>query len=191
VWVLEIAEDHIRGISSMVNPEKLGASRARDVRDGALEDIDGVARVWAAATAARDGDLAPARLEIARQPILSVMRDEGYLLIVIAAPRIVAFALATPAASEPHRVAEIVYVGVDPRRWGEGLGARVLDSLAKRLPELGYPSAELWVYSDNVRAIRLYEWLGWRASEERCSVHPRTRKPQRRYQLDLTEPARR
>lgn len=71
------------------------------VRDGALEDVDGVARVWADATAARDGDLPPARLEIAREPILSVMREDGYLLIVVAAPRIVAFALATPAASEP------------------------------------------------------------------------------------------
>lgn len=161
------------------------------VRNGALEDVDGVARVWAAATAARDGDLAPASLEIAREPVLSAMRDEGYLLIVIGAPRIVAFALTAPAASEPHRVAEVVYVGVDPGRWGEGLGARVLDGLAKRLPGSGYTSAGLWVYSDNVRAIRLYERLGWRASEERCSIHPRTHKPQRRYQLDLTEPTRR
>jgi ribosomal protein S18 acetylase RimI-like enzyme len=43
---------------------------------------------------------------------------------------------------------------------------------------------QLLVYADNVRAIALYRRLGWQPAGE-PAPHPRTGKPEQRYELAL------
>ncbi len=45
-----------------------------------------------------------------------------------------------------------------------------------------FTRAELLVYADNGRAVRLYERLGWRRRGEPVA-NPRTGKPMNRYEL--------
>src|SRR3954467_4254483 len=104
---------------------------AAEIRNGTIDDLDGVAAVWASATAARDGHSRPAALELARLPILAVTSQAGFVLVVAAAERIVAFALALPA-TDGLREADVRFVAVAPDHWGEGLGAQVLAQLVKR-----------------------------------------------------------
>jgi ribosomal protein S18 acetylase RimI-like enzyme len=158
---------------------------AMEIRDGTIDDIDGVASVWAAATAARDGHSRPAALEVARLPILAVTSRPDFVLVVAVAERIVAFALALSATTDRLRDADVRFVAVAPDHWGEGLGAQVLARLVERLTCLGHDSAQLLVYTDNIPAIRLYERLGWVAVDEPPSPHPGSGRLEGRYRLSL------
>jgi len=155
------------------------------LRDGDLEDLDGMARVWAAATAARDGLASPAPLADARAPILAAMTDHSAVAVVAVEEDIVAFAVATTGSPVDVRVAEVRFVGVAPHRWRAGLGERVLASLVARLAHLRYDAASLLVYVDNPAAIALYERCGWTASTRPPTVHPRSGRLEQRYHLPL------
>src|SRR5688572_16951640 len=150
---------------------------AVEIRDGTVEDVDDVARVWSAATAARDGDPDPAGLEAARVPIMAVSSERDSVFVVgVVAERVVAFALAAPSTSHGVREADLRFVGVAPDRWGEGLGTRVLGGLVTRLASMRYSAVQLLVYADNTSAIGLYERLGWIAVDEPPRAHPQTGK---------------
>jgi ribosomal protein S18 acetylase RimI-like enzyme len=155
------------------------------LRDGGHGDVDGMARVWAAATAARDELATPASLADAREPILAALGDPGAMAVLAVDDDVVAFAVATTASPSDEREAEVRFVGVAPSRWREGLGARVMASLVAALRGRGYEAARLLVYVDNAAAIALYERCGWRAAGEPPSVHPRSGRLEQRYRLEL------
>jgi len=60
----------------------------------------------------------------------------------------------------------------------------LLREVQARLAATGYWTAELSVYVDNTRAVALYERLGWRPYGA-PTPHPRTGKPEQRYELQL------
>ncbi len=57
---------------------------------------------------------------------------------------------------------EIWALYVDPLRWGQGVGRRLLTAGCAQLARQGCGKAGLWVLSGNVRARRFYERAGWR-----------------------------
>jgi GNAT superfamily N-acetyltransferase len=157
-----------------------------DVRLGGPGDIDGAARVWARATAKRDGKAEIPPVEAAKAVLLDSLGSERATLIVaVDEGAVLGFATAEPTAS--RRVAEVRYVGVDPDRWGSGVGGLVLARMAEELPAAGFHAAQLRVYAGNTPARRLYERMGWRPGEHEPTLHPRTQKPEVRYHLSLLE----
>lgn len=52
----------------------------------------------------------------------------------------------------------------DPRVWGTGVAAALMDHSELRLRTEGFTTAVLWVLTDNPRARRFYERHGWAAS---------------------------
>jgi ribosomal protein S18 acetylase RimI-like enzyme len=158
---------------------------------GDRSHLDGVAQLWAEATAARDGDPDVAALEVSR-PVLARVLDRPGAVLVVAVDedeQVIAFAVAEPMPG--HRgpgaaavAADVRYVGVRPGRWGAGLGSGVMRFLAAELAAAGFVDAQLLVYADNEKAVRLYERLGWRLRGPQAP-HPRTGRPEQRYYLRL------
>jgi ribosomal protein S18 acetylase RimI-like enzyme len=170
-----------------------------DVIDGTGRGdlVDEAARIWAEATAARDGDGEVPGLEVARPVIQGVLdrSPQALLLIAFSADGTAAgFAVVEPlagrtlagwtSAGRDEPAAQVSYLGVRPRLWGRGVGERLLQEVRRRLTVAGYAHAELLVYDDNRRAIALYERLGWRP-HGLPTAHPRTGKPEQRYELRL------
>jgi ribosomal protein S18 acetylase RimI-like enzyme len=150
-------------------------------------DIDVAAQIWAEATAARDGDEEVADLRIARPVIEAVLArsPESFVLIARAddgAGNVGAGFVAVTPSGEAR--AEVSYLGVRPGAWGRGVGELLLRRVRARLAATGYRTAELSVYVDNARAVALYERLGWRPRGA-PAPHPRTGKPEQRYELEL------
>lgn len=153
-----------------------------DVSDSP-DDRDAVAQLWAETTAARDGRNEIAPLDKSR-PVIDAVLDgsaRSVLLVGRDDQQVVAFAAAAPV---DEQTAEVRYVGVSPRAWGGGVGTRLMTELRSALVGAGYERAELMVYIDNSRALRLYERQGWSANGE-PTPHPRTGKLEQRYKLSL------
>ena len=156
----------------------------------ATRDGDGVtdaAQIWAEATAAREGDDDVPGLDVARPVIQGVLdrSPRSFLLIARSADGTAAgFAALEPRPGADEAVAQVSYLGVRPRMWGQGIAGRLLQELRARLKAAGFARAELAVYVDNVRATALYERLGWRARGA-PAAHPGTGKPEQRYELRL------
>ena len=149
--------------------------------------IDEAAEIWAKATAARDGHNQVPPPEAARPVIQGVLdrSPRAILLIARSADGTTAgFAAIEPAPGSDGTVAQLTYLGVHPRRWGQGIGETLLLQASQRLKGAGYASAELSVYVDNHRATALYERLGWQAIGP-PTAHPKTGKPEQRYELQL------
>lgn len=149
--------------------------------------IDEAAQIWAEATAARDGHDQVPSPEAARPVIQGVLdrSSRAFLLIARSADGTAAgFAAIEPAAGSDGTVAQLTYLGVRPRRWGQGIGEALLRQARQRLKAAGYARAELSVYVDNPRATALYERLGWQAIGP-PAAHPNTGKPEQRYELHL------
>lgn len=171
--------------------------------------IDVAAQIWAEATAARDGKEDVAGLGLSRPVIEAVLARSPRSFVLIAyadagtsdasAPggspshgsasddRSAADRLAAGfAAVEPSGTAraQVSYVGVRPGSWGRGVGELLMREAQSRLAATGYRTAELSVYVDNARAVALYERLGWRPRGAPVP-HPRTGKPEQRYELQL------
>ena len=156
-----------------------------EVRLGEPGDIDGAAAVWARATATRDGKAEIPPLDAARAVLLDSLRDERSTFVVaVEESGVVGFATAEPAGSA--EVAEVRFVGVDPGRWGSGVGGVVMARLVDELAAAGFLSAQLLVYADNASARRLYERMGWTRDGQEPTLHPRTGKPEVRYVIILT-----
>ncbi|MCY1211546.1 Acetyltransferase (GNAT) family protein [compost metagenome] len=151
--------------------------------------LDSAARIWAAATSARDREDAIPPLEQSRPIIQSATAGtkEGILLIALHADEVVGFAALAPRIQiEPssHSI-ELHYLGVCPRWWGRGAARALLDGILPLLGARGYSSAHLQVYCDNLRAISLYKAAGWQP-EGGPSRHPRTGKFEQRYRISIT-----
>jgi GNAT superfamily N-acetyltransferase len=59
------------------------------------------------------------------------------------------------------------HVAVRPDQWGHGLASTAIEAAVQAIKRRGATIASLWVLEENGRARRLYEYLGWRATEER------------------------
>lgn len=156
---------------------------------GARSHIDGAARVWAEATAFRDGRPEAAPLEEAR-PLIARVVGQPHSVLVVAlddTEQVAGFAAAVPAVEgegDLTGTAEVEYVGVRPDGWGAGLARGMLELLCAELAADGFTRAQLLVYVSNRRAVGLYEGLGWRA-EGSPQPHRRTGKPEQRYRRYL------
>jgi GNAT superfamily N-acetyltransferase len=144
-----------------------------------LADGAAVARLWTAANIARQAEvglpLGPVaggggadaeqqvRRRLADRASLGVLVEESGELVAMA---IVLQALDQDgASSEPlPGLAHVSMVAVRPDRWGQGLGAVVLELAQLEARKRGYLRAQLWTHETNRRAQRLYERLGWVAS---------------------------
>jgi len=148
-------------------------------------DIDVAAQIWAEATAARDGAENVADLSASRPVIETVLArsPESFVLIARTAATCVSAGFVAVGPSGEGR-AQVSYLGVRPGSWGHGVGELLLREVQARLAATGYWTAELSVYVDNTRAVALYERLGWRTYGA-PTPHPRTGKPEQRYELQL------
>jgi ribosomal protein S18 acetylase RimI-like enzyme len=150
--------------------------------------IDEAARIWAEATAARDGDAEVPALDLARPVIQGVLDRSSQAFVLIAHGddgTAAGFAAIEPLPGGDEPVAQVSYIGVRPRQWGQHTAETLLLEACRRLRTAGYASVELSVYVDNRRAAALYERLGWHAVGP-PTPHPRTGKPEQRYELRLT-----
>ena len=164
------------------------------------EDLDDAARIWAEATAARDGDPKIAPLEVARPLIEAALSGSAESLLLIARAGhaahashaahagAVGFAASAPVGAGHERRAEVRYLGVRPDAWGGGVARQLLHAIAEQLRGLGFVEAELWVNQDNPRAIALYRRAGWRRAPE-IRVNPRSGRLMERYVLRIADTA--
>jgi ribosomal protein S18 acetylase RimI-like enzyme len=159
-----------------------------DVTEGGAGSrlVDEAARIWAEATAARDGDREVASLAEARPVIEQALGQSPRALLLVAQDggEPAGFAVIGPLDGQDEATAQVSYVGVRPGMWGRGVGETLLREAARRLRGAGYRRAVLHVYTSNDRAVALYERLGWRPTGA-PSAHPRSGKPEQRYELAL------
>ena len=152
---------------------------------GTPDDHDTAALIWAAATAARDGDDEIASLDEARPVIDRVMRLPGAFLLKAAGENgdMAGFAAIAPLAETPG-TAEVHYLGIRPDLWGRGVGAALLDAIPRSLRKRGFAASVLDVYADNERAVALYVGHGWRPDGD-PGTHLRSGRLQQRYRLAI------
>jgi GNAT superfamily N-acetyltransferase len=138
-----------------------------------------IARLWSAANAARraetglplgpvaGADAEGAEAEVRRRlsgpasfAVLAEDRGEAVAMTVVLQARADDGASPEPVPGLAH----ISMVAVHPDRWGQGLGAVVMDAARAEARGRGYVRAQLWTHESNRRGQRLYERLGWIAS---------------------------
>lgn len=145
---------------------------------GGPEHVDTVALIWAHAVTVRDGYDEVPSLEQARPGIENALANEPSLLLLACEDgEAVGFLAGGPQGTD---TAYVNYVGVHPDAWGKRVGEALLRALPDALIENGYNSAELLVYVDNERGVRLYERLGWIKLGD-PAPHPRNGRVEQRY----------
>lgn len=157
-----------------------GVSVARVQGASSREDA---ARIWAAATAHRDGKSEPAPTPSALPIIERGLSHAGATLhLASLRERAAGFALVVPQ----DRGLEILYLGVDPQAWGAGVASRLLADVCEYANETSSPEVELWVYDDNTRAVDVYTRSGWVDTGE-MRIHPTSGRRERRYSRSMTD----
>lgn len=59
------------------------------------------------------------------------------------------------------------HLAVHPEHWGTGLAGHAVRAVLAAIAARGGTEASLWCLEENHRARRVYEHLGWRATDER------------------------
>jgi ribosomal protein S18 acetylase RimI-like enzyme len=139
------------------------------------------AAIWARAKAQRDHDPEPATAEETMPGLRRRLLLDGAEMIPARRDgTCVGFTLFAPRT----QTLEVFYLAVDPGSWGGGIGSRLLRSAENHAREIGRTTLELWVISDNTRAIGVYENYGFVGTgEEKCdSASGRT---ERRFLKDI------
>jgi GNAT superfamily N-acetyltransferase len=91
--------------------------------------------------------------EDVREPATTVAMNGG---------TICGFATTAPARdSDLQGHGELWALYVDPEWWGRGVGAALIAAARRRLLELGFRNAALWMMAGNARAERFYRIDGW------------------------------
>lgn len=91
-----------------------------------------------------------------------VMDDPTVRILVVDDPR--SSALIAYAA---HDDTTLRHLAVHPDHWGEGLATAAIESALHAMDLHGATSASLWCLLENHRARKLYEYLGWRPTDDR------------------------
>ncbi|ANZ35139.1 hypothetical protein BBK82_02690 [Lentzea guizhouensis] len=153
---------------------------------GGAEHVDAAALIWAHAVAARDGYAEVPTLAEARPGVENALANEPSLfLLAFEGDEPVGFLAGGPHQTDDH--AYVNYVGVHPDAWGNGVGEALLRALPGLLVERGYAAAQLHVFIDNVRGVRLYERLGWHKTGA-AAPHPRSGRVEQRYEILVATP---
>jgi ribosomal protein S18 acetylase RimI-like enzyme len=137
-------------------PLKLTTSRE-------LEAAREAARIWALAKAHRDQNSEPdsvektlpgiqRRLDHAGAELILAARSDGYVGFTLFAPR--------------GDSLEIFYLAVAPDSWGSGVAEALLAGVENHARDTSRTTVDLWVISDNERAISVYKRAGFRATEQ-------------------------
>ncbi|WP_053737696.1 GNAT family N-acetyltransferase [Nocardia sp. NRRL S-836] len=161
-----------------------------EIVQGGPEHVDAAALIWAHGVAARDGHAEVPTLAQARPGVENALAHEPSLFLLAVRGGVPIGFLAGGPLRTDSGVAYVNYVGVHPDAWGEGVGEALLRALPGALAERGYEAAQLHVFVDNVRGVRLYERLGWRKAGA-AAPHPRTGRVEQRYEFFAVTPARR
>jgi ribosomal protein S18 acetylase RimI-like enzyme len=72
-----------------------------------------------------------------------------------------AYRRSIPREWQGERVGEVWALYVHPTFWSQSVGSALWRSARERLLQSGYQRIALWVLSENARAIRFYEHLGF------------------------------
>lgn len=88
--------------------------------------------------------------------------DGAQLVFAQRAGHAVGFTLFAPRA----QTLEIFYLGVSPDSWGSGVGSLLLLSAEDHARAIAREALELWVISNNERAIGVYERSGFIDTKE-------------------------
>jgi GNAT superfamily N-acetyltransferase len=141
--------------------------------DGAVH----AATIWARARARRDRAPQPYGVEETLPGIQRRLGLEGAkLLLASQSSRPLGFTLFAPRSP----TLEVFYLAVDPDAWGTGVARQLLLNVEQHAREIGVGTLELWVITDNERAIRLYERAGWIGTQAVKRDTPQSR-PERRF----------
>ena len=139
------------------------------VRQGRAEDLEPAFELWRRVEAARRRAPPP---PISASRVRGYARRAGAFLVVADSARdgLVGMALVTPPEPRPsEEVAALQMVFVDPERWGEGVGGRLVAAALAEARARGFGRARLWAHADDERARRLYEGRGFGRSGPRVA----------------------
>lgn len=157
-----------------------------EIIQGGPDHVDTAALIWAHAVTVRDGYTEVPSLEEARPGIEKALANEpSLLLLAVEDGTAVGFLAGGP---QETGTAYINYVGVHPDAWGRRVGEALLRALPDALTARGYTDAELLVYVDNTRGVRLYERLGWIKVGD-PAPHPREGRLEQRYSYSAAQRA--
>ena len=157
-----------------------------EIIQGGPDHVDTAALIWAYAVTVRDGYAEVPSLAEARPGIEKALANEpSLLLLAVEDGAAVGFLAGGP---QETGTAYINYVGVHPDAWGRRVGEALLRALPDALTARGYTDAELLVYVDNTRGVRLYERLGWIKVGD-PAPHPRDGRLEQRYSYSVAQRA--
>lgn len=156
-----------------------------------LDLVEQVAAVWTTATAKRDDikatDVALAESVPLMRSVLDAS-DRSFLLVGMWSEdekhNVVSFGAVEPEGGDHESRGELRYLGVAPDSWGEGWARRLLVELPDAAREENFSEVVLWVYADNIRAIWVYEAMGWDETGE-TRPHVRTGRIEAQFRLRL------
>lgn len=92
--------------------------------------------------------------------LLTEQQGNGYILELDGKPHCVAWWDAAREEDMPG-AAELRCIHSLPENWRRGCGSRMMERVLADVKAAGYTKILLWVFTDNVRAIRFYEAQGF------------------------------
>lgn len=142
------------------------------------EDLDVVARVWSRADAALWGRPLP---EVASEAAVDELRrrlddERGWGLVARAGREVVGVVRLTDARSDRGAgpsipgLAHLGSLGVEPTRWGAGIGTALVAASEVSALARGYEAVQLVVHDTNLRARSLYHRMGWIETDDRLVI---------------------
>lgn len=144
-----------------------------EVRTASADDVAGIRRVadrsW---HAAHDGIVGASTVDefVAEhydpESVREAVAGDGCFLVGDDGGRTVGFAAANRSESDPGTFA-LGAIYVDPDRWGEGVGSRLLDRVAADVAARGGERLRLVVLAGNDRAVAFYEARGFERVDDR------------------------
>jgi ribosomal protein S18 acetylase RimI-like enzyme len=172
---------------------RMPGSADTSTETGTLADVDACTALWMRALEARDSERPP---EQTADRVRADFDEEWVSFRVIRADdgTVAAFGLVLPPASsaaeqiapqissmpELRDSAYLALLAVDPAVQGRGAGSALLRELADDSAREGHPAVFLYVRTDNVAAVGLYERNGFEPFGEPF-VHPSIGKHFRTY----------
>jgi hypothetical protein len=159
---------------------------------GPGEYLDEAGRIWAEATAFRDGSPDVAALDAARAVIKPVVRSSAQSLLLVALGNdndALGFAVAVTAGPVHDRRAELRYLGVRPRAWAAGSRHDSSRPFATRLAAAASSKPNCGCIAITA-APSTCTGVRNRGLSADVRIHPRSRRREQRYTLTIaTEPA--